>query len=351
MKRKLKCIKCGLKNTRKNGKTKNSKQRYYCKDCKASFVIKRSDTRQRNYKVWFNKYLEGYTYKKLSEISKLSAKTLWTIVKNESNKPVLANVNYSNYKYLIFDAKYLFGRKYCLIILMDALTNIPIAAKVVKSETRKYIEPWLEELKKNGLESISVTTDGLDTVRKAFEVVFPNIITQRCLFHIKLQGQKWLRIPPRTEIGKELTAMLNRLMLVKNEQQKEQWIKSYLDLKIKYKDYLDYLLSKPAKQSFRKQLNYSKKDNYNSVKDTLKIRTAIEKDLLSTINLIDNALSNMFHYLEDKNIVRTTSPVEGYFKKVQKIKGFNHCGLTEDHLFKILEHKIIYDFNKNNEQK
>ncbi len=352
MKRRLKCVKCGSKNTKKKGKTSSGKQRYYCLDCKASFVIKRPDIKQRNYRVWFNKYLEGYTLKQISQLSGYSTSFLWKYINKQLNKPISNNVDLSEYKYLIFDGKYLFGRKYCLIVLMNAIDNKPIASKIVKSETRKYIEPWLKELKRNGLEPKSVTIDGLITVRKAFKTVFPEIIIQRCLFHIKLQIIAWIRIPPKTEPGRDLVNLIKGLTSINTTRQKSLFIQAYNNLILKHRQCFKELNNKIYTDNFRKHINYNKsnKDKYNSRKDITKIRTSTERDLIKAYNLIKTAYPNMFHYLKDNNIPITTSPLEGYFKQIQKLKGFDHCGLTKDNLFKLIEHKITYDFNKKNEK-
>ncbi len=144
-----KCLFCGGNKIHKHGLV-NNKIRWKCVSCNKTFTRKRPDVKQKRLLVWFEYYLQGLTLKQLSELSGYSTSFLWKYINDQLNKPVSNNINLSKYQYLIFDGKYLFGRKYCLIVLMDALTNIPIASKIVKSETRKYIEPWLKQLKEKG---------------------------------------------------------------------------------------------------------------------------------------------------------------------------------------------------------
>ncbi len=212
----------------------------------------------------------------------------------------------------------------------------------------------VKTIERKRLKPISVTTDGLDTVRKAFEAIFPNIIIQRCLFHIKLQGRKWLRIPPRTKPVKDLSLLVNRLVSIDTERQKSQFIQDYNKLVLKHRNYFKELSKKLTIDNYRNNIRYNKdfefnKEEYNPIKDTLRIKTSTEKDLDKAYRIIKLAYPEMFHYLKDNNIAKTTSPLEGYFKQIQKLKGFDHNGLTKDNLFKLIEHKIAYDFNKKSE--
>lgn len=236
------------------------------------------------------------------------------LLKELTKNPIDTN-RLAGYKYLVFDGKYLFGRKYSLLTIYDALTNKPIASTIAKGENRAGIIPWLTNLKAQGLSPVAVTTDGLRAGVFSFREVWPDITTQRCLFHIKLQITAWARIPPRTELGKDLTNYVNQLFYVQTTTQANAFYEGYLVILEKHKDTIAGL-------------------------DSAK---TLERDLKRAVSVMRYALPDLFHYIDDPNIAKTTSGLEGYFKQIQNIRGFRHNGLTEEHLFNFIKWKIFYD--------
>lgn len=225
------------------------------------------------------------------------------------------NDDLSSHKYLLFDGKYLFGRKYSLCILFDAKTSKPIDGIVFKSESYKYIYPWLLKLKLRGLDPVAVTTDGLYTAIRAFKDVFPGIATQRCLFHIELQVSMWLRFKPKLEVAKQLKALMPMLRSLYSNQQAVKFKKSYLILR----------------------------DHYAKDISLLDRKSPVQDDIAKCFVLIDKALEYMFYFIDDSQVARTTSALEGYNKKIQDIRGFRHNGLTQEHLIQFIQHKIHND--------
>ena len=192
------------------------------------------------------------------------------VLKNLPQSPP-ANTDYSQYKYLVFDGKFLFGRKYSLLTIYDPLTNKPVVVRVARGENRAGIIPWLKELKSQGLNPRAVTTDGLWAGIYSFKEVWPDILTQRCLFHIKLQVNAWTRIPPRTELGKDLSMHVNRLFYVENILDARQFRDEYLGIVKKHKTTINNL------------------DN----------TTALGRDLRRAVSVLEYAQPNLFHYLND----------------------------------------------------
>jgi len=249
------------------------------------------------------------------EISGYGKAKIRHILLRELAKEVPRNINLHSYKYLIFDGKYLFGRRYVLLVLMDALTKKPITLTIARSESKVCILPWLLGLKEAGLSPKAVTTDGKQAIIYAFKEVWPDITTQRCLFHIKLQIRAWVRAKPKDESAKELLRLAYTIDNVTNSTEALFFKENYLNLKNKYNDDL-------------------KKLDPNH---------PIQSDLLRAYSVLKYALPNCFNYLNDSNIAKTTSSLEGYFKQIQRIRGFGHNGLTEDHLFQFIYWKAYFD--------
>lgn len=118
--------------------------------CGKSFVQKRNDLKNLRRKVWFERWIKGETISQLVKASKLSKETLRKVFIHFLKENPSYDLDLSKYKYISFDGKYLFGRKYSLILIFDVLKNKPVVGKVVKSETRKHIEPFLRDLENLG---------------------------------------------------------------------------------------------------------------------------------------------------------------------------------------------------------
>ena len=159
-----------------------------------------------------------------------------------------------------------------------------------------------QNLKTNGLNPKSITVDGHPQVIRAFKEIWTNILVQRCLFHIRLQGQMWLRKYPKTDAEKALKTILSELMNVKNNDSKNVWINKYFAWQKKYRQEILSL----AKTSIA------------------------ATDLRRAMSLINNAIPDMFHFLKDQKIVSTTNLLENYFS-ILKQHYRNHRGLTESH--------------------
>lgn len=224
----------------------------------------------------------------------------------------------SSHSHIVFDGKYLFGRKYCLLAILDALTKQPIICTVVKAENRKHLLPWLLSLKENGLNPKAVTTDGKQTAIYAFQELWHGITTQRCLFHIQLQVRAWVREKPKYTSTKALLSLVNSIDSINSGMQ-----------------------ARLFEQQFT-TLNKIHVDELNSFDHT----HPIQSDALRAYSLVKYALKDCFHYLSDPKIAKTTSALEGYFKQIQRIKGFDHNGLSREHLFNFIAWKIYYSNHK-----
>lgn len=276
----------------------------------------RPDKKQANESVWFTKWIkDGFTIKQLTEVSGYSRAKLQRIILNNLALTPPQNKDFTTIKHLIFDGKYLFGRKFCLLVIMDTQTNKPIAGFIAKAESKVHIIPWLLSLKEQGLKPIAVTTDGKQTAIAAFKQVWPGIITQRCLFHIKLQTRAWIRAKPKHESSRDLMKFVAKIDQVKSLSMVQDYKKRYLDLTIKHKAELE---------------------KFNP-------GHPIESDILRAFSLLKYALPHCFYYLEDPRISATSNALEGYFKQIQNIRGFMHCGLTEEHLFNFIKWKLYYE--------
>jgi transposase-like protein len=189
-----------------------------------------------------------------------------------------------------------------MLNLMDANNQKIIAHRYIKKESFKEAYPWFMGLEQQGLNPLFITTDGHQSILRAMRLVWPQVRLQRCLYHIQHEGMRWLRSYPKTEAGKDLRTILSGLSKIKTNQERDYFIKSYREWLNKYQR---LVLSLP--------------------------RTTVAcKDLQRTIVLINNALPDMFYYLEDPNIHSTTNALEGFHSRL-KADYQRHRGLSKEH--------------------
>jgi transposase-like protein len=225
--------------------------------------------------------------------------------------------NYRKVKYIIYDATY-FHKDGCLINIMNARGHKVIAQAYVTRESFKDAYPWFLHLKENGLNPKYATMDGERSIIRALKLAWPGIKLQRCLYHIEHEGMRWLRTYPITVAGKDLRRILRTLSSIKTIKERNYFIKSYRNWLFKYKK---FVMSLPK-------------------------ATVAFKDLQRTIALINNALPDMFRYLNDKHIHKTTNALEGFHSRL-KTDYQRHRGLTRKHRINYIQWYCYFKNNKN----
>jgi hypothetical protein len=218
-------------------------------------------------------------------------------------------------QYAALDGKFLFGRECTVLVLYNARANLPVASKLVSGENKREITAFLLELKQHGFNPIAMTTDGRGTIASCCKGIFPEATTQRCLFHIKLQINAWVRQPPRTSLGWQLHELANCLMAVDSLAKEQVFWEMYDDIKLRNKHEIARLRRNPSSR--------------------------MESDTAKCFPLLDNAKASMFCFLHDKQIANTTSGLEGFNKQIQRIRGFDHNGLTREHVDQFIKYYIL----------
>ena len=241
-------------------------------------------------------HISGYSEYKLKKI-----KNYWLERQPGNN----AHSYLTKAKYIVFDGTY-FHKDGCLVIMVDAISKKLIANWYIDKESYYSVLPMFTKLRQSGLDPRSITVDGHRMVIKAIKEVWPDVLIQRCLYHIKYQGTQWLRLYPKTEAGKSLKKLLSTITKVYTPKGKEVFVNSYSEWLLK---------------------------NRLTIKSLPKTSVA-NTDLKRTMALITNALPHMFHYVEDCNIPSTTNIVEGLFSQI-KHHCMRHRGLS-------IKHKVSY---------
>ena len=133
----------------------------------------------------------------------------------------------------------------------------------------------------------------------------PGVIVQRCLVHIQRMCLLWLTANPSYEAGKELRLLVLMIHKIKTHNDKQYWVQALLAYQARFHDFL-------------KERSYKPETGRYWYKHKL-IRRALYT--------IKRALPNMFWYLDNDNIPKTTNGIESYFGHLKNHLDL-HRGLT-----------------------
>jgi hypothetical protein len=252
--------------------------------------------------------ISGYSKAKIARI-----KNYWL-----EQSPPVEEINFKDIKYILYDGTY-FHQDGCLICVMNAKNQKLLSNIYRKKEGYKSCFPMFSELKEQGLNPMYITMDGEQSVMRVIREIWPETKIQRCLYHIQSEGMRWLRSKPKTRAGIELRSLLKTICCINTERGRAAFVSTYANWLQRHRS---FVLGLPK----------------NNV---------AYKDLKKTMSLINNAIPDMFHYLEDENIHRTTNMLEGFFSRV-KPDYVRHRGLTKTHKLSYLNWYCYFNNEKKN---
>ena len=283
------------------GQTKYGRQRYRCKICDRTFTYRNKSNKLHREQKWFKDWIvEGYSLRQLNLIGGHSIRTLKRIVGYWITKaPPVITLPLGNVKYLVADGTYL-KHENCIYTATDYLTGLVAAYRYGLKENYGMAHEIFNEIKTQGCEPIAITIDGNTQVIRALRNIWPNIIIQRCLYHILRQGTSWLRRFPKDPAAKELRQISLTVMTIEND---------------------------TAKEIFLSRLNEWERA-YGAYVRALDSRHKVWGDLQRARSLLRHALPDMFHYLDNPNIAPTSNMQEGIFSTA-KILFRNHRGVSK----------------------
>jgi hypothetical protein len=295
------CPKCNGNRTKRFGRTLAKKQRYLCLACGRSFIWKNVGNKNKRQQKWFKDWIkEGYSLRQLKIISGRSYKDINRIKSFWLKQDPPAQYDeYKSAKYLIFDGTY-FNKKNCLIVFMNNEDGKTIGCRYLDKENYKNVLNLGLELKAKGVTPKAITLDGHQAVIRALREVWPEAKIQRCLYHMQRQGLMWLRYRPRTQVGMELRQLVTQIAKLKSHADKALFSRAFKEI----------LTRNHAEIS-------GIKADVIGISDTKKI-----------ITLITNAYRDMWHFLGDRKIPKTTNKIEGYFGELKQ-KYIRHKGMWQ----------------------
>jgi len=146
-----------------------------------------------------------------------------------------------------------------------------------------------------------IVCDGQKGMLKAIKELFPRVIIQRCHFHIQQRNRALLTMNPELEPSIEFNEIVKNINKINTKDELKIWLNEYLNWRRNY----DEFLKERTYQLFDTEYIYK---NFHRGKRKW---FYTHKRLRAAVFQIKKALPNLFCYLNDPNIPKTTNHIEG----------------------------------------
>ena len=305
--KKKRCWACKSFNTIKWGK-QNNKQRYKCNNCGILFTNENKQVSLSNKFIWFEKWvIKRRTIEDLASESGYSERTLKRLFSIYLSKPPTLSVYPSEKVNLLIDGTY-FRNGICLVLYRDYHIKFTQLYRLTDGEHYSEIKEDLLNLLKLGVQIESITCDGHKSIIKAVKEVLPDIPMQRCLVHIQRDCRIWLTKNPQSIAGYKLRGIVSKLHLINTYNELSFWL---LDLHNWFAEYEEYI----------------NKKSYNTETNRYWFTHKMVRRSFMTIK---RALPDMFHYLDNPNIPKSSNSIESFFGHMKGHLNI-HRGLSYKH--------------------
>lgn len=191
---------------------------------------------------------------------------------------------------LLIDGTY-FNNDLCLIVYRDNTIKFTQLYRLSNGEWYEEIKEDLENLLALNVKIESITCDGHRAILKAINKVCKDVKLQRCIIHIQRMCRIWLSANPKSEAGIQLRRIISKVHLIENEIQKQIWLKELIDW---YQEH----------QVFVNEKSYSQETGRFWYTHKMVRRSFV---------VISKALPNMFLYLQNERIPKSTNGLESFF--------------------------------------
>lgn len=287
---------------RRYGKTRKAKQRWLCRICRRTFVWRNRINKHLRQRIWFERWIiEGYTVRQIAAQSGHSIRTVRRIIEYWLQHPPPNRSELSAYRYLILDGTFLDQRK-GVFAVMDAKRYSVIHGAPDMAEGPAHLYPFCSTLVQYRLLPISATVDGNPHLMRILRFLWPKILIQRCLVHIQRQGLSWCRQYPKRTDAKHLRALFLKIMSIRTASDRDRFLYELRTWERRY--------GRTVGRSPEKGWVFS--------------------DLKRARSMLLTALPDMFRYLDDPLIPKSTNALEGYFARLKQ-RYRQHRGLVQRH--------------------
>lgn len=287
----------------------NEKQRYKCNSCSQLFIWRNDGKRYAQLFVWFNEWVIGkQTLDQVSKRSGYSKSKIQRLFRHYLSKPPLFSIPQKESVHIIIDGTY-FSSDICLVVYRNSEIKCTQLYRLSDNERYEEIKEDLENLIALNIHVQSITCDGHRAILKAVRKVFKrNIFLQRCLVHIQRMSRIWLTKAPKSICAQELLKITQVIHRITTQEQKLYWLRSLYDWDVAFQSFIN-----------ERSFNPVTSKSWYTHKMIRRVR-----------HLLIRAFPDMFHYLEDDKIHKSTNALESFFGHLKDNLSI-HRGLTVVH--------------------
>ncbi len=159
-----------------------------------------------------------------------------------------------------------------------------------------------------GVQIQSITCEEHKSILKAIKEVLPEAILQRCLVHIQRDCRIWITNKPKSNAGYDLKKITSKIHLINTYDQLNYWLFSLDIWHTNYKEYINEKSYNPETGRY----------------------WCTHKVVRRSFMTIKRALPNMFHYLDNPTIPKSTNSIESFFGHMKGHLNI-HRGLSYKH--------------------
>lgn len=253
--------------------------------------------------AWFRRWImEGYSVRQLALQSGLRQRSLSNLIRSVlDEEPPAPVAGLRSVRHVVFDGTFV-HRPRCVVVLMDGQTHTVVSGRYGISENSvQQLRSFLAPLAEQDLRPSSFTVDGNPQAMKVIRLLWPDAVIQRCLVHIQRQGLSWCRVNPKTEHARELRRIFLRVTSIRTAAERDAFLQSVTQWEERYGDNIR----------------------------TRPWRGRVISDVKQARSMLQRALPDMFHYLDDPLIPTSTNGLEGYFSRL-KSRYRQHRGLSQE---------------------
>jgi len=259
---------------------------------------------------------EGYSVRQLSSISTLSRTIIKRTVRYWLDQKTPSTALDNSVTHLVCDGT-VFKDRIGIYATMNAVGNTIVHAEYNIRENGRELFDFYSRLAHLGISPKTAIIDGNPQQIKYLHLVWPTITLQRCVVHVQRQGLQWCRRNPKRTDAKHLRKLFLQLSNVATSNDAKQFVLSVFAWEKKFGPAIDHSTD----------------------------RGWVFSDLMRARSMLLKALPNLFHFVQNNDIPKSTNALEGFFSLL-KDHYHRHRGLSPLHREAFLKWYLYFKSNK-----